>query len=304
MMDQAAKLRTIVEREANKVYYLRRDERESKIADSKGPIVITIASGKGGVGKTNIVVNLAIACSRLGKKVLVLDADLGLANIDIIFGLNPKHNIEEIISGEKELSEIIIDGPEGIGIIPASSGVQSLTQLTEGQKIHLLNEFDTMEKDYDILLIDTGSGVSSNVTYFNIAAEERLIVVTPEPTSITDAYALMKIMCREYGIKNFHLLMNMVTDEYQAKSVYDKLTTVMEKFIREISIEYAGFIPRDNLLQKSVSNRVPVLCANPDAASSHSFMELAKFVIAMKKKRYTRWKNKIFLETAYVRRTG
>ncbi len=281
-MDQAKKLRKIVKVEFAKVNRLKKGPEEESLAGINRPKVITIASGKGGVGKTNVVVNLAVACQRMGKKVLIFDADLGLANIDIIFGLNPKHNIQEIISGEKDLSQIIIKGPEGVAVIPASSGIQELTNLTEGQKIHLLNEFDILNNVYDILLIDTGAGVSTNVIYFNLAAEERIIVVTPEPASVTDAYALIKIMSNQYGVKNFYLLMNMVTGEREAKSVYNNLSKVIGRFIRDISIEYAGFIPKDDLLQKAVTRRKPVICSNPEASSSQSFKELAKFILRQK----------------------
>jgi flagellar biosynthesis protein FlhG len=278
-MDQAANLREIVKLESEKVASLQREGGDSFLSGSDKPKVFTIASGKGGVGKTNIVVNLAIACQRIGKRVLVFDADLGLANIDIIFGLNPEYTIEELIAGKKDLSQIIVQGPEDVSIIPASSGVQELTNLTEGQKMHLLNEFDALNNRYDILLIDTGAGVSSNVIYFNLAAEERIVVVKPEPTSITDAYALIKIMFRQYGVKNFHLLMNMVSGESEAKNVYNNLSKVLGRFMRGIRIDYAGYIPTDNLLQKSVTKREPVLCSYPDASSSKSFEMLATYLL-------------------------
>ena len=278
-MDQATNLRKMVKMESDKIVQLQKECDGELPSDINMPKVITIASGKGGVGKTNVVVNLAIACQRRGKKVLIFDADLGLANIDIIFGLDPKYTIEEIISGKKDLAQIIVQGPENVSIIPASSGVQELTTLTEGQKMHLLNEFDMLNNKYDILLIDTGAGVSSNVIYFNLAAEERIVVVTPEPTSVTDAYALMKIMFNQHGVKTFHLLMNMVSGEKEAKSVYANLSKVLTRFMRGISIDYAGFIPRDTRLQKSVKKRKPVICFYPEASSSKSFESLAKYVV-------------------------
>jgi flagellar biosynthesis protein FlhG len=278
-MDQAANLRKMVKLESDKVYHLKREGDGNLLSGIDKPKVITVASGKGGVGKTNVVVNLAIACQRLGKRVLIFDADLGLANIDIIFGLNPKHNIEEIIAGKKDLSQVIVQGPEDVSIIPASSGVQELTNLTEGQKMHLLNEFDILNNMYDVLLIDTGAGVSSNVIYFNMAAEERIIVVTPEPTSVTDAYALIKIMFNQYGVKNFYLLMNMVSDEREAKNVYNNLSKVLGRFMRGISIDYAGYIPTDALLRKAVTERKPVVCSYPAASSSKRFEILANFLL-------------------------
>jgi flagellar biosynthesis protein FlhG len=277
-IDQATGLRNMLKGESGRIQQLREDNGDR-------PKVIAITSGKGGVGKTNVVVNLAITCQRLGRKVLIFDADLGLANIDIIFGLNPKHNIEEIINGEKELSEIILRGPEGVAIIPAGSGVQDLTQLSEGQKMHLLNEFDGLNNMFDLLLVDTAAGISSNVMYFNLAAEERIVVVTPEPTSITDAYALIKVMFHQHGIKNFFLLLNMVPDENAAKSVYRHLSTVVAQFMGGISLDYVGYIPTDAHLRESVTRRKPVVCCYPDASSSQGFKELATYLLNQKARR-------------------
>jgi len=284
-MDQATHLRRIIKGESDKIYKLKKDDENGSFFTANTPRVVAVTSGKGGVGKTNIVGNLAIACQRLGKRVLIFDADLGLANIDIIFGFNPEHNIDEVISGEKELSDIIVKGPEGVSVIPASSGVQELANLTEGHKINLLNEFDNLNSMYDILLIDTGAGISSNVIYFNLAAQERIIVLTPEPTSITDAYALLKVMFYQHGTKTFFLLINMAKSEKEAKAVYENLTKVVDRFLGDISIEYAGYIPRDNLLEKAVSRREPVLCCYPEAPSCNGFMELANYLLNQTNKR-------------------
>ena len=278
-MDQATKLRRMIKGEADRIHRIRKDKNDGSFSANNRPRVIAITSGKGGVGKTNVVGNLAIACQRMGKKVLIFDADLGLANIDIIFGINPKYNIDEVIKGDKELSQIIVKGPAGVAILPASSGVQELAHLTEGQKINLLNEFDVLNKMFDILLIDTGAGISSNVIYFNLAAEERIIVVTPEPTSITDAYALIKVMFYQHGTKHFFLLSNMVRDEVEGKSVYENLSRVVARFMGGISLDYAGFIPRDNRLQESVTRREPVMCCYPEASSSIGFNNLAKYLL-------------------------
>jgi flagellar biosynthesis protein FlhG len=277
-IDQATGLRNMVKGESGKIQQLREDNGDR-------PKVIAITSGKGGVGKTNVVVNLAVICQRMGRKVLIFDADLSLANIDIIFGLNPKHNIEEIINGERELSEIILRGPEGVAIIPAGSGVQDLTQLSEGQKLHLLNEFDSLNNMFDLLLVDTAAGISSNVMYFNLAAEERIVVVTPEPTSITDAYALIKVMFHQHGIKNFFLLLNMVQDENAAKSVYRHLSTVVAQFMGGICLDYVGYIPTDTYLRESVNRREPVVCCYPDASSSRRFKDLASYLLNQKTRR-------------------
>ena len=283
-MDQAKKLRKLVKMESKRVQNLKNGKGNGS-SSSNRPKVIAVTSGKGGVGKTNIVVNLAIACQRMGNRVLIFDADLGLANIDIIFGINPSHNIEEVIKEGKELSEIIVKGPEGVSIIPASSGVQDLVHLTEGQKINLLNEFDILNNMFDILLIDTGAGISSNVLYFNLAAEERIIVMTPEPTSLTDSYALIKVMFQQHGVSRFYLLLNMVNNESKAKAVFKNFSQVVAEFMGGISIDYAGFIPRDSFLQEAVSRREPVICSYPEAPSSHSFNELASYLLRQTNRR-------------------
>ncbi|HUU40562.1 MAG TPA: MinD/ParA family protein [Desulfatiglandales bacterium] len=277
-MDQATQLRNMMKKETDRVYNIKKESRDGSIYGNT-PKVIAITSGKGGVGKTNVVGNLSIALQRMGKRVLIFDADLGLANIDIIFGLNPKYSIDDVIKGEKELSQIIVRGPEGIAIIPASSGVQELAHLTEGQKINLLNEFDILNNLFDILLIDTAAGISSNVIYFNLAAEERIIVATPEPTSITDAYALIKILFCQHGTKHFFLLINMVRDEKEAKSVYQNLSKVVARFMGGISLDYAGFIPWDSCLQESVSRRKPVVFSHPESSSSSGFIRLADYLL-------------------------
>jgi flagellar biosynthesis protein FlhG len=279
-MDQTGKLRKLLSLESK---WRERDRQKAGGIAREGnsrPRVFAVTSGKGGVGKTNVVGNLAIACQRMGKKVLVLDADLGLANLDIVFGITPRHTIHETIRGEKELSRIIVRGPEGVAVIPGSSGAQELTNLSEGQKVNLLNEFDALSKRFDLLLVDTGAGISSNVIFFNLAAEERLIVVSPDPTSITDAYALMKILFFNHGVKDFLLLSNMVRDESQGRMVYENLSRVAAKFMPGGCIEYAGCIPWDELLQRGVSRGNPVVCCYPESPSSCSFRALAKFLLS------------------------
>ncbi len=293
-MDQATHLRKMVETESNRIQHLKKGEGDNSSTTEGTPKVIAISSGKGGVGKTNVTVNLAVACQRMGKRVLIFDADLGLANIDIIFGLSPRSSIEDTISRGDELSRIIVEGPEGVNVIPASSGVQELTDLTEGQKMNLLNEFDNLNSMYDILLIDTAAGISSNVVYFNIAAEERIVVVTPEPTSVTDAYALIKVMYQEHGVRNFYLLMNMVQDETEAKSVYQVVSHNLSKFMGDISVDYAGYIPRDTRLQQAVNRREAVICAYPEASSSQHFTKLAAYLIEQTGKRPTDGNIKFF----------
>ena len=230
-MDQASGLRQMIDKKAIHLYKTSKPQKRIKQRSMEIPQVITVTSGKGGVGKTNIVGNLAIALKRLGKRVLILDADLGLANIDIIFGLTPKYNINHVINGERDIADILIKGPEDIYIIPAGSGIQELSQLTEGQKLNLLSEFDAIDDWFDIFLIDTGAGISSNVIYFNIAAAERIVLVTPEPTSITDAYALIKVLYTKHGTNTFKILVNMTKGAEEAESVYKNLSSSVDRFL-------------------------------------------------------------------------
>ncbi|NVL89378.1 MAG: MinD/ParA family protein [Desulfobacterales bacterium] len=277
-MDQANGLREMVKKKAYNINELKVVKTCS--AGSSSPRVIAVTSGKGGVGKTNIVGNLAISLSRLGKRVLILDGDLGLANIDIIFGLNPVYNIKHVINGEKDLADIIVKGPEEICIIPAGSGVHELVHLTDGQKLNLLNEFDTLNENFDILLIDTGAGISSNIIYFNIAAQERIVVATCEPSSITDAYALMKVMFTQHGTKSFKLLVNMVNDAEEARSVFESLSNAVVRFLKDISLEYVGFIPKDDNFQRAVRQQRAVLQRYPESKSSKGFCELAQRLLS------------------------
>jgi len=240
------------------------------------PKVISVTSGKGGVGKTNVVVNLALAFTRLGKKVMVLDADLGLANIDVLLGLTPLYTVEHLLGREKSFSEILIEGPGGMRILPASSGVFSLVDLNETQKLFLLDEIDFMAESIDVLLIDTGAGISSNVLYFNMAAQDSIVIATPEPTSMTDAYALMKVLSARCQKKNFMMLVNFVSDEEEAKGVFKKISKAADHFLKSLSIDYLGFIPFDEKLPLAVRHQRPVLEIYPKAPSSRCFENLAR----------------------------
>ncbi|MBW1960820.1 MAG: MinD/ParA family protein [Deltaproteobacteria bacterium] len=278
----------------------------SKLNPSPGnpPRVISVTSGKGGVGKTNIVGNLAIALSRIGKKVLVLDADLGLANIDIIFGIHPEYNIGHVISGEKTLSEIIVKGPENIRIIPAGSGFVNLTHLTDGQKLALMSEFEALEDLLDIMLIDTSAGISRNVIYFNLAADDCIIVATSEPASLTDAYAMMKVMATQHGAKYFKLLVNMVCDEAEAKSVYLNLGQAIERFLKDVVIEYISYIPMDEFMKKAVKNRKAVIELYPDSASSRMIRKTAEQILDWPRRVDSEGNIKFFLKRYMDYRAG
>jgi len=243
--------------------------------------VLAVTSGKGGVGKTNITVNLAMALSAQGENVLIMDADLGLANIDVLLGVRTRYNIGHVLSGERSLSEVIVDGPGKIKILPASSGVEQVTNLSAEERMHLLGEFENLDYPIDVMLIDTGAGISSNVMYFAVSAQHIIIVATPEPTSITDAYAVMKVLSTKYGESRFLLLPNNVQGEKGARKIYMDLSTVANKFLN-ISMDLLGYIPADSHIPRSVRSQKAVLDMFPEAASSQAFIRLAQRVMALK----------------------
>jgi flagellar biosynthesis protein FlhG len=243
------------------------------------PRVLAVTSGKGGVGKSNIVANLGLALRRLGYRVLLIDADLGLANLDILLGLTPQYNIHDVLSLQQSLGRVIVEGPGGLKILPASSGLPELAELDESQKVFLLNELDHYSEKIDIVFIDTGAGISSNVLFFNLAAQERILVVNHQPTSLTDSYALIKIMVTRYNQKRFKLLVNGVASSREGEVVYHTLLRVVERFLgQEVSLEYLGFIPLDPAIPKAVMRQQPVLTRYPEAPASKSFTRIARLL--------------------------
>ncbi len=236
--------------------------------------VYAVTSGKGGVGKTAVVANLAFTLAALDKRVLILDADLGLANIDVVFGLSPAYNLNHFFSGEQELQDIIVEGPNGIKILPAGSGIQNFTKLDAHQKMRLLDGLDSMHNHFDYVLIDTEAGISENVTYFNTAAQEIIVVTTTEPTAITDAYALMKLLSTQYHEKKFNLVVNQIQLEEDALDVYRKLTMVANRYL-DISIDFLGSIPEDRQMHDSIRKQQVICDLNPGSKISQAFTKLA-----------------------------
>ena len=192
--------------------------------------VLAVASGKGGVGKTNVVANLAFALTKLQKTVLVMDADLGLGNLGIMLGLTPQYTLEHLFLGSKSLRDIIIEGPGGMRILPASLGVQQLTNLSTEQKLALLAEIDSLDEPADVMLIDTGPGISANVLYFALAAQEIIMVTCQEPMAIASACAFMKVLSCEHGHRKFQLLMNAVTIAYEGEIAFQTLQRTTQQF--------------------------------------------------------------------------
>ena len=241
---------------------------------------ISITSGKGGVGKTNIVANIGYELSRAGQEVLILDADLGLGNLDILLGLTPKYNLSHVITGEKRIGDIVAEGPGHMKILPAASGIQELTQLSGDQKIGILYELDQLLGAVDILLIDSAAGISPNVLDFSKSAQETMVVVTPEPTSITDAYALMKVLALKYDEKHCRLIVNHVASEHEGRDIYRQLNIVAQKFL-DIEVEYFGCIPRDDIMRTCVRQQRVVSQAYPESSAARGFRNLARKIGAL-----------------------
>jgi flagellar biosynthesis protein FlhG len=243
---------------------------------AENPLVrsLSISSGKGGVGKTNIVVNLAIQLAKMDKRVFLIDADLGLANIDIMLNLAPEYTIEDVLAGTKNINDIIIEGPFGIHILPASSGISEMQSLSAEQQMSMLTELSSLKTRYDYILIDTGAGISSNVLRFNAAVDEICVVTNTEPTSITDAYALMKIMSSKYQVGSFNLIVN-ESSLQEAKSVYTRLVKVLNKFLT-VNLELIGFIPRDLNFVRAIRQQTPLSILSPNSPTTKAFSNLAR----------------------------
>ena len=243
------------------------------------PRVIAVTSGKGGVGKTNITTNLAYSLAKKGKKVVVMDADLNLANVDVLLGLTPQFNIHHVFTGKKKLTDILVDGPGGFQILPASSGIMELADITEEQKHYFLSEISQLGQDLDFLLIDTAAGINNTVIYFTLASQERIIVLSPEPTSLTDAYAMIKVLSSKHQVKRFRILVNSAHSEKEALAVYRQLATVADKFLDSLSMDFLGFLPYDNKLSQAVRSQRLVTDISPRSAISSRFFDLADLLI-------------------------
>jgi len=239
---------------------------------------IAVTSGKGGVGKTNIVANLSVCLSELGKKVVVLDADFGLANLDVLLGLTPRYHLGHVLYGDKNLNDIIVQGPEGIQIIPASSGLQQMSELTLLQRNRLIDSFRRLDMAIDYFLIDTAAGVSRNVVHFLISAGEVFVVSAPEPTAIVDAYAIIKIILAEDNEKPIRVIINSVKKEEDAYEVFCQINSVVKRFLNR-EVDYLGHVERDNHIQRAVKSQMLVMHRFPNAPASHCFRDLASRIV-------------------------
>ena len=267
-MDQAENLRNIIKKQNQK--------------DVSNARVIAVTSGKGGVGKSSVSINLAVQFTKMGKKVIILDADFGLANIEVMFGVIPKYNLSDLMISGREIDEIITEGPEGIKFISGGSGIAKLVNLDKEQVKRLVNKMSELEKMADVIIIDTGAGISSTVMEFLVSSPETIIVTTPEPTSITDSYALLKALSMNDNFRkedvSIKMIANRVASESEGRNLYEKLNIVVSKFL-DINMTYLGIIPMDNNIVKAVMKQKPVSIIYPTSASSKHFEEIAEKIM-------------------------
>lgn len=239
--------------------------------------VIAVTGGKGGVGKSNVSVNLALSLAELGRRVVVMDADLGLANIDILLGISAARTIEDVLAGNCSLRDVLVDGPGGIKIVPASSGAARLANLGIQEHAGLISAFSEIGNELDVLIVDTAAGIAAGVMSFVQAAQEVLVVVTDEPTSITDAYAQIKVLNRDYGLFRFRVVANMVKTEQDGRLLFAKLTKVTERFL-DVALQYVGSIPFDEFVKKAVQRQRAVCELYPRSKAALAFKALARKV--------------------------
>ena len=265
--------------------------------------VIAVTSGKGGVGKTNVSVNLSAALAAAGERVLLMDADLGLANVDVLLGLSPEFDLQHVINGEKTLDEVVIPGPAGFQLIPASSGVEHMAELTTLQQASLITAFSELKTPIDTLIVDTAAGISGSVVSFAKACQEVIVVVCDEPTSLTDAYALIKVMSTRHGVSRFQMLANMVKDENQGLLLYDKLLNTCDRFLN-VGLGYLGAMPFDDQLRAAVKAQQPVVSAYPRSRAAKAMGRIAEKVKAWPEPEHGSGQLQFFVERLFDQAGG
>jgi flagellar biosynthesis protein FlhG len=270
VIDQASQLRSLMRDQRNvEPVAVRADAAPMRRAS-----VIAITSGKGGVGKTNISVNLAITLASAGKNVVLLDADLGLANADVICNIDLPANLSHVIARRKELKDVLVKAPGGFSLIGGASGLARMADLSDTDRQRLVTAMGELEQKADVILIDTGAGISPNVLAFTRAADHVLVITTPEPTAITDAYAVIKVISRDNAERRVSLLVNQVRNPNEARIVHDRIAKVARQFLN-LRIFDAGYIPEDEQVSTAVRKRSPFVLSAPRCAASHAVSQLA-----------------------------
>lgn len=269
MRDQAERLRQIAQghKTAVKSPIIKQPESRAR--------VITVTSGKGGVGKTNLTVNLALALADLGQKVLIIDADLGLANVEFVLGMSPKYNLLNLLDDGYHINDVVMDGPRGVKFMSGGSGIYQLANLSDAQIQKIINQVVLFDRWANVILIDTGAGLHRNVLNFVMAADEVIIITTPEPTAIADAYAVMKAYAAHYGCAPLRLVVNRVLEMDEGQMVVDKLGKVSQRFLG-VGITSLGFVYEDPNVTKAVKNQVPVMVAHPETISARCIEHIAQ----------------------------
>jgi flagellar biosynthesis protein FlhG len=237
--------------------------------------VIAVTSGKGGVGKTNVSVNLSVALAEEGRRVMLMDADLGLANVDVLLGLQPRANLSHVLDGDAGLEEILVEGPAGIRIVPAASGVARMADLAPAEHVGIIRAFSELRDPLDVLVVDTAAGLHDSVMSFCRAVQEVLVVVCDEPASVTDAYALIKVLNRDHGVGRMRVLANMVRAPHEGRQLFEKLAAVCNRFL-DVTLDYAGAVPHDDYLRKAVQRQQAVTIAYPASPAGRAFKDLAR----------------------------
>jgi len=276
VQDQAENLRQMVERLSAPVKV------EKPTLAHANCRVIAVTSGKGGVGKSNISVNFALAMASRGRRVLLFDADMGLANVDVMLGIIPQYNLASVLNGQKTLQEIIVEGPNGIKVVASGSGgVQELADLNDTQRKKFLDALLALQDQADLILIDTGAGLHKNVMAFVLAAEEVVIVTTPEPTALMDAYGMIKILYREKKHPMINVIVNMASNQAEADEAGRKLSVLARRFLN-LEIDYLGFVPRDLTMVRAVKEQKPVILSAPTCPAAVSINRLAEALLSGK----------------------
>jgi flagellar biosynthesis protein FlhG len=244
------------------------------MSSSRPVKVIAVTGGKGGVGKTNLSVNLSIALAEMQRRVVLMDADLGLANVDVLLGLQARYTLADVLSGERQIRDILLNGPSGIKVVPASSGVANMAKLTNQEHAAIIHSFSELSDQIDILMIDTAAGISDTVVSFVRAAQEVLVVVCDEPSSITDAYALIKLLNTEHDVFRFRVIANMTRTQQEGTNLFNKLNGVCERFL-DASLQYVGSVPFDENVRKAVQKRKALMEFAPQCKASQAIRALA-----------------------------
>ena len=274
VMDQAQELRSLVMKR-------REEKRENPEKYIKNARVIAVTSGKGGVGKTNFTVNLAIAFSKHGKRVSIVDADFGLANIEVLCGIIPKNTLGDVLLGKKTMDEVLSDGPEGIKFISGGSGITELANISTNQTEYVLQNLKFLDEVSDIVLIDTGAGISKSVVSLISASSEAIIISTPEPTSLTDAYTIIKTIKESEGPNpDFKIVVNRVESIKEGEDIFEKLSMVSQRFL-SLSIENLGIIPYDAQLVKAVKSQKPLLLYSPESEAARAINNICSKLLAL-----------------------